>query len=104
MKVKGVKHYETKVMKYERGGTVGSVDDSDEAMNQSVLDEMARKETPKNREYLGVPVRVTDRNGRTDILATGRMSADNFTEGSAQKVGSNYSAKARAEKNKKDDD
>lgn len=101
--IPGVKHYATKVMKYERGGTVGSVDDRDEDMRQSAMAEMARRESPEDRDYLGLPVRVTDRNGRTDVLETGRMSANNFSEGAAQKVGSDYSAKARAKKNKKDD-
>jgi hypothetical protein len=91
-------------MKYERGGTVGSVDDSDEAMKQRAMKSLDDSESTDSRFYKGAPVTVTDRNGRIDPAAIGRMNAMNFLEGVQQKHNYTDSAKARAAKNKKDDD
>lgn len=102
--IPGVKHYATKVMKYERGGTVGSVDDRDEAIKQRAMKSIDDSEDPESRRYKGLPVTVTDRNGRIDPAATGRMNAYNFIEGVQQENNSPDSAKARAAKKKKDDD
>lgn len=93
--LKGCKHYASKVMKYEGGGSVEEIPESYKAYKQDSVDKENKISGAKD-----LPVFVRT-NGKLDPDASGRMEARNYADAIEEKYNSKDSLRTRAMREKR---